>query len=195
MGWKNKCNRWVFSLCEMITSGIYLCCIMNGLIPFWYLTSLGLHTFLPIGHESRAILCRIDLLENTRVGWRGVVYAWLIINLHQPMENEQQLQHESSTYFCFSRDECGNLRKQCIIDRLATMVENEQDIYNYNRFLSRHDDKQTRNRNPMLIVDIAWRASIVKWSYNVVDYFDLSREVVALSMSLCKYVLYVFFYK
>ena len=122
-----------------------------------------------------------------------MVYA-RIINLQ--MENEQQLQHESSTHFRFSRDECGNLRKQCIIDRLATMVENEQDIYNYNRFLSRHDDKQqTRNRNPMLIVDIEWRASIVKWSYNVVDYFDLSREVVALSMSLCKYVLYVFFYK
>eukprot|EP00571_Detonula_confervacea_P009599 CAMPEP_0172316580 /NCGR_PEP_ID=MMETSP1058-20130122/28739_1 /TAXON_ID=83371 /ORGANISM="Detonula confervacea, Strain CCMP 353" /LENGTH=235 /DNA_ID=CAMNT_0013030921 /DNA_START=127 /DNA_END=833 /DNA_ORIENTATION=- len=39
-------------------------------------------------------------------------------------------------------------------------------------------------QTPMLIVDSEWRASIVKWSYNVVDYFDLSREVVALSMSL-----------
>ena len=61
------------------------------------------------------------------------------------MENEQQLEHESSTHCYFSRDECGNLRKQCIIDRLATMVENEQDIYNYNRFLSRHDDNVNKH--------------------------------------------------
>jgi len=96
------------------------------------------------------------------------------------MENEQS--DESSNHFCFSREEIGHLTKRCILDRLAVMTRNEREMYNYCRFLPSHDRQHSSLQKP--IVDPDWRASIVKWSYNVVDYFDLSREVVALSMSL-----------
>mmetsp|Transcript_30131 Transcript_30131/g.72819 ORF Transcript_30131/g.72819 Transcript_30131/m.72819 type:complete len:281 (+) Transcript_30131:90-932(+) len=101
------------------------------------------------------------------------------------MENNERPLHESSNDFCLSRAECGNLTANCIVGRLAVMVRNEREIYSHDNFLPSHDGQisSAAPHNPMSTVDSDWRASIVKWSYNVVDYFDLSREVVALSMA------------
>lgn len=84
------------------------------------------------------------------------------------MENEHST--ESSNHFCFSRDEIGHLNHKSVTERLVAMTRNERELYR----VPSHD----------LIVDPDWRAHLAKWSYNVADYFDLSREVVALSMSL-----------
>mmetsp|Transcript_19550 Transcript_19550/g.33598 ORF Transcript_19550/g.33598 Transcript_19550/m.33598 type:complete len:275 (+) Transcript_19550:96-920(+) len=95
------------------------------------------------------------------------------------MEHEQP--HESSNHFCFGRDEIGHLTERCVMDRLEVMTRNEQELYSYRSFFTRRNRYRSSQE---LIVDPDWRASIVKWSYSVVDYFHLSREVVALSISI-----------
>ena len=103
------------------------------------------------------------------------------------MEHES---HESSNHFCFRTDEVGNLTRECIVDRLTAMAWKERTTYNYNRFLFLPHVPGQRNRPPnsstnsITSVNPEWRASICKWSYNVADYFEISREVVAISMSL-----------
>jgi hypothetical protein len=53
----------------------------------------------------------------------------------------------------------------------------EKTIYNYDRFV-------TTPHDPMRRVNPEWRAQITKWSYGVVDHFNISRECVAISMNL-----------
>jgi len=94
-------------------------------------------------------------------------------------------------------DIIGNLTRGCVIDRLSMMCHQERTLYSYRR-----PDNNNKNNNntkvvgafpqaPSSIVDetipplnSAWREKICHWSFNVIDHFDLSREVVAVSMSL-----------
>ena len=92
-------------------------------------------------------------------------------------------------------DIIGNLTRGCVIDRLSMMCHQERTLYSYRR----PDNKNNNNTKvvgafpqaPSSIVDetipplnSAWREKICHWSFNVIDHFDLSREVVAVSMSL-----------
>lgn len=86
--------------------------------------------------------------------------------------------HHSSNHFCFNRDEIGHLTRECIIDRLIVMTRSERNEYEYSRFFPNPTEGHAMSVNPR------WRASICKWSYNVTGYFDLSREVVAISMNI-----------
>jgi hypothetical protein len=90
--------------------------------------------------------------------------------------------HASSNHFCFSSGEIGNLTRECILDRLQVMLHNERTLYRYNHFSLMNSSEH--QRNPMRVVPPEWRASICKWSYNVCDYFDLSREITSIAMSL-----------
>ncbi|KAL7526648.1 hypothetical protein ACHAXR_002582 [Thalassiosira sp. AJA248-18] len=86
-------------------------------------------------------------------------------------------------------DIIGNLTRGCVIDRLSMMRRQEKTIYSY-----RNADKLTafpraapRTNNidsSIPPLNSAWREKICHWSFNVIDHFDLSREVVAVSMSL-----------
>ena len=82
----------------------------------------------------------------------------------------------------------GNITRGCVIERLGMMRNQEKTAYNY-----RTADKQPPAfpRQTVLAVDetmpqlnSTWREKICHWSFNVIDHFDLSREVVAVSMSL-----------
>mmetsp|Transcript_38544 Transcript_38544/g.86860 ORF Transcript_38544/g.86860 Transcript_38544/m.86860 type:complete len:428 (+) Transcript_38544:244-1527(+) len=82
----------------------------------------------------------------------------------------------------------GNITRGCVIERLGMMRNQEKMAYNY-----RTADKQPPAfpRQTALAVDetmpqlnSTWREKICHWSFNVIDHFDLSREVVAVSMSL-----------
>lgn len=64
-----------------------------------------------------------------------------------------------------------------LVDRVVSMRKQEETTYNYLNFYPRLDEGGTR-------LNVAWREKISHWSYNVVDHFDLSREMVAISMSL-----------
>ena len=64
-----------------------------------------------------------------------------------------------------------------LIDRLATMRKQEETSYNYLSHYPTFDASGTR-------LNVAWREKICHWSYNVVDHFDLSREMVAISVNL-----------
>ena len=95
------------------------------------------------------------------------------------MEREQQSAHESSNHFCFSREECGHLKQRCVMDRLAVMVRNEQEMYDYDRFLPTQDRQHhaSLHPNPVLIVDSEWRASIVKWVSCEIFDFNVIKDV------------------
>jgi Cyclin, N-terminal domain/Cyclin, C-terminal domain len=62
-----------------------------------------------------------------------------------------------------------------IIDRVNIMRKQEDGPYLYQSYLLSTDD---------IKLNVAWREKITHWSYNVVDHFELSREVVAISLSL-----------
>eukprot|EP00569_Conticribra_weissflogii_P003500 CAMPEP_0171340016 /NCGR_PEP_ID=MMETSP0878-20121228/8301_1 /TAXON_ID=67004 /ORGANISM="Thalassiosira weissflogii, Strain CCMP1336" /LENGTH=247 /DNA_ID=CAMNT_0011842017 /DNA_START=222 /DNA_END=965 /DNA_ORIENTATION=- len=64
------------------------------------------------------------------------------------------------------------------------MTQTER-VYAYHRFLPiDHNRNHTSAERSTVSINHKWRASICKWSYNVTDYFDMSREVVAISMKL-----------
>lgn len=64
--------------------------------------------------------------------------------------------------------------------RLLAMMETERISYCYHHFLAKsHSSDAAEYR-----LNIAWREKICQWSYNVVDHFDLSREIVAISLHL-----------
>ena len=80
-------------------------------------------------------------------------------------------------------DIIGNLTRGCVIDRLSTMRRQERTTYNY-----RNTDKlppaSAAADESIPPLNSSWREKICHWSFNVIDHFDLSREVVAVSMSL-----------
>lgn len=95
-------------------------------------------------------------------------------------------------------DIIGNLTRGCVIDRLKAMRHQEQTLYNYWANAADNTSQSISPvgvgefpRAPQTAVDesipplnSAWREKICHWSFNVIDHFDLSREVVAVSMSL-----------
>lgn len=62
-----------------------------------------------------------------------------------------------------------------IVDRLSAMRLQEEGPYEYSSYLLHGDDTK---------LNFSWREKITHWSYNVIDHFDLSREVVAISLNL-----------
>jgi hypothetical protein len=71
---------------------------------------------------------------------------------------------------------CGSVVSlDSIVDRVVTMRRQEDGPYLYESYLLGAEEAQ---------LDFTWREKITHWSYNVVDHFELSREVVAISLNL-----------
>ncbi|KAL7467640.1 hypothetical protein ACHAXS_007881 [Conticribra weissflogii] len=96
-------------------------------------------------------------------------------------------------------DIIGNLTRGCVIDRLKTMRHQEKTLYNYRNYDPRHNPPPPPSCSPCdpsqphlpqtapptsPTLNSTWREKICHWSFNVIDHFDLSREVVAISLSL-----------
>ena len=93
-------------------------------------------------------------------------------------------------------DIIGNLTRGCVIDRLSMMCQQERTLYSYRRPDNNNNKNNTKvvgafPQAPSSTIDetipplnSAWREKICHWSFNVIDHFDLSIEVVAVSMSL-----------
>lgn len=62
-----------------------------------------------------------------------------------------------------------------IVDRVLAMRRQEEGPYKYSTYLLDGEDTK---------LNFSWREKITHWSYNVIDHFDLSREVVAISLNL-----------
>lgn len=82
----------------------------------------------------------------------------------------------------------GNLTRGCIISRLEVMRSQEQSTYSYRNYEPPAFPNPTNRNNAdesiIPHLNSSWREKICHWSFNVIDHFDLSREVVAVSMSL-----------
>ena len=74
------------------------------------------------------------------------------------------------------------LPKECLLERIQTMIVQEQTSYRYESYFPKSLSPQEVDRQHQL--NVSWREKICQWSYNVVDHFDLPREVVAISLSL-----------
>lgn len=111
-------------------------------------------------------------------------------------------------------DIIGNLTRGCVIDRLCRMRTQERTVYNCNCRSTIHNhaivavgvvtpspstpppafppasvgtstcSNSVVDESTLSQLNSSWREKICHWSFNVVDHFDLSREVVAVSMSL-----------
>ena len=89
-------------------------------------------------------------------------------------------------------DIIGNLTRGCVIDRLSTMRRQERTMYNYHNAEKLPQSFPPPAATPSSAaadesippLNSSWREKICHWSFNVIDHFDLSREVVAVSMSL-----------
>ncbi|GAX21525.1 hypothetical protein FisN_6Hh415 [Fistulifera solaris] len=65
------------------------------------------------------------------------------------------------------------------IDRLIAMRHQEEVSYSYRKYLPPFPAGSFDGK-----LNVTWREKICQWSYNVVDHFELSREVVAVSISI-----------
>ena len=75
-----------------------------------------------------------------------------------------------------------DLPKECILERIEAMMLQEQTSYRYESYFPAHMTEEEVEQQHQL--HICWREKICQWSYNVVDHFDLPREVVAVSLNL-----------
>lgn len=75
-----------------------------------------------------------------------------------------------------------DLPRECLLERIEAMIVQEQTSYRYESYFPSSLSPQEVDRQHRL--NVSWREKICQWSYNVVDHFDLPREVVAVSLSL-----------
>jgi Cyclin, N-terminal domain/Cyclin, C-terminal domain len=69
------------------------------------------------------------------------------------------------------------LPQDMVLDRLRAMLYQESRGYDYNAYFP---DPDLQQWNPL---NHEWREKICQWTYNVVDTYDLPREIVALSLN------------
>ena len=74
-----------------------------------------------------------------------------------------------------------SLPRGCVLDRLQAMIIQEQAHYDYESYFPPMSWEDMERRSQL---NTSWRGEICRWSYNVVDHFDLPREVVAVSLDL-----------
>lgn len=74
-----------------------------------------------------------------------------------------------------------SLPQDCVIDRLRVMMHQEDTHYNYQSYFPEITWDEMEQQAQL---NASWREKICQWSYNVVDHFDLPREVVAISLDL-----------
>jgi hypothetical protein len=74
-----------------------------------------------------------------------------------------------------------SLPKDCVLDRLRAMIIQEDTHYSYESYFPNTSWEEMELQAQL---NASWREKICQWSYNVVDHFDLPREVVAISLDL-----------
>jgi hypothetical protein len=74
-----------------------------------------------------------------------------------------------------------SLTKDALLDTIVVMMNQEDTAYRYDIYLMSSGGGLDIEESQL---NIAWREKICQWSYNVVDHFDLPRELVAISLNL-----------
>lgn len=92
-------------------------------------------------------------------------------------QQQQQQQHHQQ---CPTGSPVLLLPKDVVLDRLQAMMVQESSSYHYESYFPLHWTSTQIQESHR--INMAWREKICQWSYNVVDHFDLPREVVAISL-------------
>jgi hypothetical protein len=71
------------------------------------------------------------------------------------------------------------LPRDNLLERITAMMHQEEVSYRYDKYWC-----SALETNAGAQLNVAWREKICQWSYNVVDHFDLPREMVAISLDL-----------
>lgn len=74
-----------------------------------------------------------------------------------------------------------SLPKEVVLDQIQAMIVQEECYYDYHSFFP---DLSLEEIERQTQLNGGWREKICQWSYNVVEHFDLPREVVAISLDL-----------
>jgi len=72
----------------------------------------------------------------------------------------------------------------CAVDRIEAMRRQENKIYHCNTPKQRFSQFEIITNETNIRVNNKWREKICSWYYGVVDYFNLSRQIVAISIDL-----------
>lgn len=75
-----------------------------------------------------------------------------------------------------------NLPRDDVLERLQAMMKQEVTGYRYESYFPPMLSAAELERRVQL--NVSWREKICQWSYNVVDHFDLPREIVAISLDI-----------
>ena len=75
-----------------------------------------------------------------------------------------------------------SLPREDVLDRLQAMMKQEVTGYRYESYFPPMLSAAELERRVQL--NVSWREKICQWSYNVVDHFDLPREIVAISLDI-----------
>eukprot|EP00980_Cylindrotheca_fusiformis_P003451 scaffold770_cov109-Cylindrotheca_fusiformis.AAC.18 len=75
-----------------------------------------------------------------------------------------------------------DMPKECLLERIQAMIVQEQTSYRYESCFPSNFSPEDVDYQHQL--NVSWREKICQWSYNVVDHFDLPREVVAISLNI-----------
>ena len=74
-----------------------------------------------------------------------------------------------------------SLPKDALLDRMVAMMHQEETAYRYDIYLTSSGAGLDIEESQL---NITWRERICQWSYNVVDHFDLPRELADISLNL-----------
>jgi len=102
--------------------------------------------------------------------------------MNTPMEEDfgQEIEHEASSSSMLSSSMKTREYYESAVDRLLTLRKTENS-YSFQAFLQQESFPSSKGGTAL---SENWRSKVTQWAFNVVDHFGLSREVVAVSMSL-----------
>ncbi|KAG7341717.1 cyclin-like protein [Nitzschia inconspicua] len=99
----------------------------------------------------------------------------------QMMETTEQYHHQQlDASASSSATGALPLSQDMVIDRLRAMLYQESKGYEYETYFPDPSLHHQQQWNPL---NQEWREKICQWTYNVVDTYDLPREIVALSLN------------
>jgi len=90
--------------------------------------------------------------------------------------------HISTSNSSFCHSWCTN--GFCVVDRFNAMNRKEITTYQCNTIEQRFYHSELNIEDMRIRVSSTWREILCSWSYEIIDYFDLSRRTVAISLDL-----------
>ena len=104
---------------------------------------------------------------------------------HQPPSSYSQSHSNSNDFASIDREASQSLQasREETLDKLRAMIYQEESGYHLDSYFPPEVPRNGSLPRQQNIIHGGWREKICQWSYNVVDHFDLPREIVSISLN------------